>query len=563
MVSIAVALAAAARADARADAHAALALASPDADLIVFAPDLKRTSDELTQLLERMERAELLVGSRPIDLLKSLVGIGAGFDDHGPVVALLYETGDALAPRPFDALVLLPTTDAQQFLESSLDPAGGAEADAYRTHDGRAVYARPMGSHIVLGESGARVRSYEPGAGLAAAAVQSLGERGSAIMNAADIVVLDRSGAIARVLHDRGAAIHGKAEIDQVHARRLHELADRIETWGEGMKAGIIAIDVDPLALIIRSFAAFDPGHEAGRMTTGGPRSIEPLSALPGKPFYLAASIDKSGLGGEAIMRMLGQSLGVGEIPDWLVAASGLQFAVYPSPAGLQGGILNDAALVMRTSQPVQARDFLKQQILALRDRDDGVARQITWEDAKAIKSGLVADAYEVLVTDQPAEFAQLQAMQQLIFGSRGWRGFVHATEHELVMTFSQRPAVLEAAIAAAVQQDKVFADQSVVRAMQGYLPPESDAQLFLGIGEILGLIRQLAESFGGLVPIDLPQIDGPVEPLALGAAVQDHTIETSLIAPASVLRIVFDQAVSQAAAPEAATERAGEGAAP
>ena len=522
------------------DAATALALASPEADIVVFAPDLKGTSDELTQLLERMERAELLVGSRPIDQLKSWLGIGAGVDDHGPVVALLYESDNAAAAQPFDVLLLVPVTDATQFLESSLDSAGNGDADGYRTHDGRSVYARALGSHVILGVSAQRVRAYDPAGGVAAAASQSLGERGSEIMNAADIVLLDRSGALARFVHDHGGALHADAQ-------RLHHMADHIEAMGEAMNAGILAIDVDPLALIIRTCAAFDPDSEAGVATAGGERSIEPLSALPGKPYYLAASIDKSGLGGEATMRMIAESLGVSELPEWLTAATGLQFAVYPSPAGLQGGILNDAVLVMRTPQPAQAREFLKQQILALPERDDGITRQVAWEDTRTIKPGLVADAYEVLVTNSPPQFAQLQMMQSMIFGSRGWRGFVHAANNELIMTFSQRPAVLEAAIAGSSGQGQTIGALPVVRSMQSYLPPRSDAQLFLGVGEILALVNQVAGSFGELAPMSLPQVDGPVEPLAMGAAVQDHTIETSLIAPASVLRIIFDQAVRRA----------------
>src|SRR5262245_59651694 len=64
---------------------AALALVPKDAKAFIAIPNPKRSSDELQQCFERMDRPELAVAGRPIDQAKAALKVGAAFDDKGPL----------------------------------------------------------------------------------------------------------------------------------------------------------------------------------------------------------------------------------------------------------------------------------------------------------------------------------------------------------------------------------------------------------------------------------------------------------------------------------------------
>src|SRR5438874_506187 len=60
-----------------------LAMIPGNACAAVVIPNLKFCSDEITRGLEGMDRANLLLGSRPLDLIKSATGFNVGINDVG------------------------------------------------------------------------------------------------------------------------------------------------------------------------------------------------------------------------------------------------------------------------------------------------------------------------------------------------------------------------------------------------------------------------------------------------------------------------------------------------
>src|SRR5262245_30892915 len=72
----------------------------PDAHAAFIVPSLKRASDDLTRLLEGMDRANILLGLRPIDQFKSVTGFTVGLDDHGSAAIVVVDAGDPLNDQP-------------------------------------------------------------------------------------------------------------------------------------------------------------------------------------------------------------------------------------------------------------------------------------------------------------------------------------------------------------------------------------------------------------------------------------------------------------------------------
>lgn len=99
----------------------ALAWIPEEAISFIAVPSLKGLSDDVSQLIEATGQGGLLSMGRPIDLLKSQLGIGANLDEKGAVVAYfppsLAAAGAVAQPagtRPMP-VVIVATTDGEAF----------------------------------------------------------------------------------------------------------------------------------------------------------------------------------------------------------------------------------------------------------------------------------------------------------------------------------------------------------------------------------------------------------------------------------------------------------------
>jgi hypothetical protein len=193
----------------------------------------------------------------------------------------------------------------------------------------------------------------------------------------------------------------------------------------------------------------------------------------------------------------------------------------------------------------------------------NGVERTVQWTDNKQLKSGASADAYEISVNPGGPDAAVMTIAQTLLVGNAGWRGFVKPTKDALVLTFSQRPAVLTEALTAARGEGERLDERPVIRALRQWLPPKCDVELYFGAGPLTELATQLSTMLGADLVAgvgDFSQLD----PVAMGIEVQDHAIESSVFVPSSVLAFALDAGMRrqmQGGAPMPAPIDAGEGA--
>lgn len=245
----------------------------------------------------------------------------------------------------------------------------------------------------------------------------------------------------------------------------------------------------------------------------------------------------------------LGEALGVGQLPEWALQSRSVQFAAYPSQAGLAAGLLNDAVLVLQTHQPDQAKAFFREQVLAAGQEEGPVKRLVRWDENRNVAGIGAVDAFEVRVTDFPPEMFEAQMVSQLLFGRTGLRGFVYQAEDALVMTFSQQPAVLQAAVQAATAGDEAaaaeqnnLASMPAIRTMRNWMPPGRDAEFYLDIGQFSLLMQQFAESMGMADQAQVFQFDPSLPPIGFGADAVAHGIQTATIVPSGVLAGILDQ---------------------
>jgi hypothetical protein len=533
----------------------ALALIPADALSAVVIPNPKQASDELQQGIERMGRAETAMGGRPIDLIRAQLGIGAGFDDKGILVAW-----SQAAAQGVSWFGLIPVTDAEAFIQSTLVQKEGASppgADGPYTFgaDGPQVFARAVGNHVLVTTDTAGLGAYSAGTGLGGVLVTRLNARGQAVARMGEVLLWARPEALKQM----------SAAIPEGDAAFMQQIADLVITadfdaMGIGLRSYIRFQPESELAKAARSSAA-DSASPAGSATTAAPSML--VNCLPGGRFYMACGIDVQRMGGVGALRKALQALPMGNqlpIPAWFDAVQdkiqGVQMAMYPSKlAVLTGGLFNDSALVLKSQDPGALKSALKDWIMAQQGESAGMKIEATWEDARELKDGSHAAAFAVKESVlKPAEAggtAYLMAKQVMV-GARGLHGFAVELPNALVVTLSQRTDVLDRALKAArlgaspEAASGTLAAAGLIKSYAPWLMPSPDAVMFVGMGELMGAVQQVAASFPGGAEIQFPESEVPVEPIGGAFRSSDGAWETALIVPSTVMGLGFDAAMQQ-----------------
>ena len=538
----------------------AIDMAPVDAVSLAVVPDAKSLGEDMGELAAKLQRMQALTEMKPLDLLKSQLGVGPGMNDRGAFVAWFVVAAD----QSLQWCALIPTTDSAQFLQANLEATPATAPDAFSWR-GKTVYAKSIDGWVVVSQNADLARSYVSKPGLLERLQIRLGEPGFSLLcdgdiglwagpqsladirNAGQQTAEAMEGATAKPNEKNITNPDSKADTksDQQKSSR-----DRVAKLMEGLTDGVTSIDVDPLGVLLRTYAVLDPASELGKSARGGAHAGANLNRLPRGPFVVAVSADMAGLGGtQAFLDLAAQIPGGEQVPAWVEqnknVASAIQFAIYPSKLGVVGGgLLNEAMLWIATADSAKAKSVLEQWMLSLSGEVDGQKRDATWEKDRVLKNGISTDAYAIKdiplpKNGQPARKSNPmeRIVRSLMYGPKGPNGFVKTFPDGVFVTFSQRPDVIEKAANCATGTNSLESD-AVLTALRGWMMPKPDALAFVGVGSLLNVVRQAANAFpmGG---IEIPDAPPDLEPIAFALSVDGSKIETSTMIPTNVIGVV------------------------
>lgn len=531
----------------------ALAFIPPGAKVIGVIPDLRRANQDLSELLDAMDRPATVLAGRPIEMLKAQLGIGVELDESGSVITWFQlHAGDSGDPIP---VFLLPTKDSDAFLRGNFTREESAGPDAWRTSEDELLYARKVMGHVLLSPNADIVTGYDPDGGAAQVLRARLGSKASAHASRGDLVIWVDGDVLRTFL--------GVAANDAPGFGAVNPDPEQLKVLAEGATDGLLVVDFDPLGLSIRTFIKYDPMSTIGSLLKGSAASTMPMNRLPGAPFYFAASADVAGMGGLDAFRDLIVVLGLSEesLPAPLrsdgIEIDQIQIAAYPSRLGIAlGGLLNDSSLVMTSRDPKAVEEAVRSAIIATAGERGGIRYEPTWTEDKPLRTGGSADAFQVKETvlppekDGPADgigdAALMRVFMQLLYGSRGLSGFIGTEGDSVVMTFSQRPDVWSRALAAAGRDGATLADGAMLKSMRSWLIEKPDFELLLGVGTFGKLAAQLARTVPMIDPSMMPSIPEGLPPVAFDLDIDKGSIETATVIPTGIIALVYDQVMEQ-----------------
>ncbi|MBC23383.1 MAG: hypothetical protein CMJ32_05640 [Phycisphaerae bacterium] len=505
-------------------------LVPESANAFVIVENLKQASNEIEQCMERMEKSELLVGGRPIDMLKAAVGFSSGINENGSLILYISNLDDGGIPYT----ILVPVKSAEEFIQANLDAVEQPGANRYMMKNGELVDIHELEGHVAVMSPGTTF--VQPGDGIMGR-IDALGSAVDGILEDADCMLwIDDTGMRELASDEDG--------------RNMADLLDSM----------LIGVRLDPLGMGMRCLASMNKNSPYAELARGG-SSTRPalLDRLPAKPFYFAMSMDMDGMGGiepfKAMLEMSGLNLdeGVGNLVNQVDRIRTVQLGVYPSKLGIAtGGLLNDASLVLGSDDSTETISRLRSQIEGAAGTRDGIKWETKWAENRQLRDGTIADAFLIkesyIPPDQmPDGFKRNPGFDKMIrtmmTGSRGTKGLVKAVGNEVVITFSQRPDVLNAAVAAAGGGENL-AQYGVIKAMSSWLIDDPDMTIFIDIGQIGKLVNQVSSMIPGLGDSMFKMPPG-LEPVGMAMDIDGGAMRFSMVLPSSILGLILDQAMT------------------
>ena len=546
----------------------ALDIVPGDAVAWLVIPSLSALNADLGDLLDRANRPELAVAGRPLDVIISQFGIAAGFDERGSLAAWS-RSGESLADG--DGVVAVPVEDATRFIDANFEADAAEGPSAHRTRDGEIVHLKVAAGHVLISPREDLLAAWKPSVGMADELAGRFDADAMDGMRQADLVLRIDGGTLQST---RAAAIAAaEANVPATGMAGMGDLGmgSMVDRLGSDAAELVIALDVDALAIGIRGWTRFDADGPMSALASridaaNGDASNAVLGRLPNQAFYMAMGVDLDGLGGYSGMMGLLAALDVDTtvMPGWMSrigpSMRGVEFAMYPSKLGVaMGGALNDASLILLTDDPDAVRATMADAVPAMSGVTGALERKTAWRSDVEQRRGGVADEFEMSAaiakanqrddTGTVGEASMQLTAEKMMFGPRGLKGLGRVVGGGYVMTFSRRPDVLARASEAGVSAPGLDEDP-VLTSMRSWLPTDPDVEMFIDVGQLGRLARQVASLVPGAdgvvpeLPTDMPPIGFG---LSFGPVADAAHLEWAMVLPSEVVGIAVGSVISEA----------------
>ncbi len=318
---------------------------------------------------------------------------------------------------------------------------------------------------------------------------------------------------------------------------------------------GLVIDDMQAAAVGVRfdaNGAAFDFSLQwkAGSKMAGLMPGIEGkaenyLNKFDDDPFLFASNLDFAGIKFAELTEFF-----MGDLPqpmtlnmnqfgkDFWKHVDGAGMVMYPSPAGIMGGLFNGMAMLY-DGDGRAIRDDLMKGMLAANEMElpDGVEIKYTFDEASKEIAGVPVDTWRMSMTGPPEMTGQLDEMMKAFYGPTGPGGYIAELETGVVMTMSMNSRLLAAVIESS-KKDDGLGRNGAVRGVDGLLSPNPAMTFYVGVGAIV-------EEVGPMAAMMLPglELDADVlrtiPPIGTSISVAGGGVQGTLAVPAPTIRFI------------------------
>jgi hypothetical protein len=528
MIAIVIAMCSAAHAD----VERMLSLVPNDAVAFVAVPDLRQLNDAIAHTLDGMDRSTAIFGSRPIDAMKSMLGMSVAVHERRPAAMIFMPRHDD--DRGVEVVWLVPVTEAKAFLGGNfrrIDEQHAA-SDPVRVHHRRfgELFATSLDGHVALSNNRGALEGWNMAGAMPDGWQAWLSDASRRVMGSGEIIAWASDWACEQW----GPFISDSLDRLAMHVPAIGPLRSIAAALiSDEFVDTVVAIDLDPLGVFVRisSRVEGDAKHVWTRPEAEPPQH---LHSLPHGPFQFALAMDQRGM---KVSRQFLQRLGLRRLAQSLELpgeATQLDFAAY---AASSAGILGRAIAVAESDEG-DVRAALANATLPW--QHDGSER--VWREAQHVplRAQMRAHEYEVRLEGTAGLSGMLPP---LLFGPAGWQGYVIDDGRRAAMTFSRARLSHELAVNALDGGGRSLGEDPTLKSMMNWLPNDPALVGFVNIGMLTEQFKSLLQPMLATMEMRVPDIAPGLPPIAVAVAVEDDTVEATAIIPAGVLAIGYDLA--------------------
>lgn len=538
----------------------ALNMATEDAELVVLIPSMTQLDAKLKAFNDQLQ---LNMGDLAAALrnFKETAGIHKGMDDRGSMIIIVQNLAEAISGEEADAIMMLPVTDYNAFIENfGAEKPGEAAIDEITLPGGRAGFAKFVGQYAVLGANEQSIKGYEP-ATAGDAWITKVAALTEDQLGGADAIIfaqLEKIGPSVAPMLDMISAMAGAAGppagggdpmAAAMNQAMVTRLTSTLSTALKDAAAAAIVLEIDATGLGLTTAMQFKTSSTSAKNFTGGDEPEELLALMPDQPWTIAMSANMEAI---AVAGML--EAFVDDLPkeakwmqDMITATTPVteqiksvaQVSFMPDP---NSRAETDPAVSIYTVK--DPKKFTAAMAKALKDMDKismkVPASQAGGEDMEIeFNASYRTNALEIdgVKVDEYRFETVLPALMQAQILAEGRQppppvnGYLGVTEDDMiVMTTTRDIAVIKAAFDAVKAKRGLTTDPAFAQYAGSTALPNAAMQMYLNLGAMLDS-PTLGQGFAHL-PL---KIDPKWPPVALSMAARDGSVAWKTYVPNAV----------------------------
>jgi len=478
-----------------------------------------------------------------------------GVNRNGSMTLGVYPPEDGVGDPK--VLVVMPMSDYNEFASVM---GGDAEAAVTTINiQGAELSARNLGGgYALISDRGELVSGFEAGAGRLAEQAARLGVNGGRVANDSDITIIADVQTLEPMLRQQMDA--GRAQAQQ--QAQMIGGADGMLAMGEALQeavlrdaqVGVMGLSVSDVGIALDFGVQFKEGSESSKYFAQRGTSDELVGRLPAVDYYAAWAMDLSAPGirelGEMVRAATPQvpghdeeGIGMGHL---FRDSTGLSGVVGANPGLMMTGIMANTVVYARTENSEALVNELKQTLDAANGSTvGGVSYNTEFDsDAKNI-GGVPVSAYAINMDVELSDGSggggfgpDPQMITQAMFGAagKGPRGYVAATEHGMVHTFSRSEAFMGKALDSAGGGAGLTSNQMMQR-ISPMLPEGRTMEGYLALDQVGRTVAPFMLMMG--LADQVPNFDA-MPPIAMGMTTDGGGVRARIILPNEVVKTVY-----------------------
>ncbi|MFG0330033.1 MAG: hypothetical protein ACF8PN_09065 [Phycisphaerales bacterium] len=543
---------------------AMLSKAPADAQIIVAVDSMSEVNEHWKSFIDAIGLGGMPVG-QPSDMF-----VDAGFNmesidlDGSFGIVVLKDRWENDEPP---MVALIPVSDFDGFVASM---GGSADGDLFvGAIEGESIYAKNLDGHAVLSPSRDLVANYTTGEDVQDHFEQRLGTLGEEVVQASDIIIMvDPAGldqvilpAMRQQMTEMGAMAAGMGGANPADIEEMQAAAETFVTEMINQTDGLIfGVSMNGDGLAFHKSVQWKKDGSIAGFFTGDGDSIELLEHFPNKPyiFAFAADLDAAdlmGLGDYLKTKMREINPDLAEKPDTATTqlyrqAEGAAGVLYPSPAGIMGGLFNQMVLLYAGDND-ELREIMKQSITEMNGQEiEGASYTTSYESEVEEVAGTTVDKYQVRMRFPP-EMMQAQQAVSMMFGPAGMRGYVAEFDGGVIQTLAMNKVLLGSMLEEAGGLSDGLAENDMIESVNSLLPEEAIMRFYLGAEGIMSMAGpMLAMAIPGA---NMDAFTG-TPPIAGAVESENGALHAVMVIPAPLIKtaVEFGMQAQMAADPDA-----------